>query len=122
MQAALAGLIKENGNRQLVSHVSIDRALSSLKTIYWAARSDPDRWTGYHVRAVSRPPDRGYQVRDGRITLDFSPTSTIPGALYVTRSGSPTLQPRSEDLVFDNRYGGPRRLGPTVLRARIREL
>ena len=73
VQAALAGLIKENGNGPLVSHVSIDRALSSLKTIHWAARSDPDRWTGYHVRAVSRPPDRGYQVRDGRITLDFLP-------------------------------------------------
>ena len=53
VQAALAGLIKENGNGPLVSHVSIDRALSSLKTIHWAARSDPDRWTGYHVRAVS---------------------------------------------------------------------
>lgn len=73
VQAALAGLIKEAGNDPLVSHVSIDRALASLKTIHWAARSDPDRWTGYHVRAVSRPPDRGYRVRDGQITLDFLP-------------------------------------------------
>jgi len=73
VQAALAGLIKENGDGPLVSHVSIDRALASLKTIHWAARSDPDRWTGYHVRAVSRPPDRGYRVRDGRVTLDFLP-------------------------------------------------
>ena len=43
VQAALAGLIKEDGDGPLVSHVSIDRALASLKTIHWAARSDPDQ-------------------------------------------------------------------------------
>lgn len=73
VQAALAGLIKEDNEGPLVSRVSIDRALATLKTIHWAARSDPDRWTGYHVRAGSRPPDRGYRVRDGRVTLDFLP-------------------------------------------------
>ncbi len=73
VQAALAGLVQDSRADPLVSRVSIDRALATLKTIHWAARSDPDRWSGYHVRAVSRPPDRGYRTRDGRITLDFLP-------------------------------------------------
>jgi crotonobetainyl-CoA:carnitine CoA-transferase CaiB-like acyl-CoA transferase len=73
VQAALAGLVREDNAGPLVSRVSIDRALATLKTIHWAARSDPDEWRGYHVRAVSRPPDRGYRTRDGKITLDFLP-------------------------------------------------
>ena len=72
-QAALAGIIKENSAGPLVSRVSIDRALANLKTIHWAARSDPDEWAGYHVTAISRRPDRGYRVRDGAISLDFLP-------------------------------------------------
>jgi crotonobetainyl-CoA:carnitine CoA-transferase CaiB-like acyl-CoA transferase len=70
VQAALAGIIRDGSGGPLVSHVSVDRALATLKTIHWAARSDPDEWRGYHVRAVSRPPDR---TRDGKITLDFLP-------------------------------------------------
>ena len=72
-QVALAGLLR-NGEGPLVGRVSVDRALSTLKTIHWAARSDPDRWAGYHVTAITRQPDRGYRVRDGWITLDFPPT------------------------------------------------
>jgi crotonobetainyl-CoA:carnitine CoA-transferase CaiB-like acyl-CoA transferase len=72
-QVALAGLVR-NDEGPLVGRVSVDRALSTLKTIHWAARSDPDRWAGYHVTAITRQPDRGYRVRDGWITLDFPPT------------------------------------------------
>ncbi len=72
-QAALAGLVR-NEEGPLVGRVSVDRALSSLKTIHWAARSDPDRWAGYHVNAITRQPDNGYRVRDGWVTLDFPPT------------------------------------------------
>ncbi len=72
-QAALAGLVRNEQGR-LVGRVSVDRALSALKTIHWAARSDPDRWAGYHVTAITRQPDSGYRVRDGWVTLDFPPT------------------------------------------------
>jgi crotonobetainyl-CoA:carnitine CoA-transferase CaiB-like acyl-CoA transferase len=74
VQAALAGMLREKtGQAPLVGRVSVDRAAATLKTIHWAARSDPDRWAGYHVLAIDRSPDRGYRVRDGRVTLDFLP-------------------------------------------------
>jgi crotonobetainyl-CoA:carnitine CoA-transferase CaiB-like acyl-CoA transferase len=73
VQAALAGLLRDGNSGPLVARVSIDRAAAVLKTIHWAARSDPDRWAGYHVRAIARAPDRGYRVRDGFVTLDFLP-------------------------------------------------
>jgi crotonobetainyl-CoA:carnitine CoA-transferase CaiB-like acyl-CoA transferase len=73
VQAALAACIRPNQTKPLVSRISVDRALATLKTIHWAARSDPDRWAGYHVRAISRQPDCGYRTRDGWITLDFLP-------------------------------------------------
>ncbi len=47
------------------------RALASLKTIIWAARTRPDDWTGTHVRSRERLVDSGYETLDGRITLDF---------------------------------------------------
>ena len=73
VQAALAGLLDEDGARPILVRVAIDRAAAALKTIHWAARCDPDRWAGYHVRAIARAPDRGYRVRDGFLTLDFLP-------------------------------------------------
>jgi crotonobetainyl-CoA:carnitine CoA-transferase CaiB-like acyl-CoA transferase len=73
VQAALAGLLRDDGQGPLLSRISIDRATATLKTIHWAARSDPDRWLGYHLTAIARQPDRGYRVRDGWVTLDFLP-------------------------------------------------
>jgi crotonobetainyl-CoA:carnitine CoA-transferase CaiB-like acyl-CoA transferase len=73
VQAALAGLLRADGEGSLLSRISIDRATATLKTIHWAARSDPDRWLGYHLTAITRQPDRGYRVRDGWVTLDFLP-------------------------------------------------
>src|SRR5262249_49714505 len=73
VQAALAGLLRDNAREPLLSRISVDRAMATLKTIHWAARSDPDRWLGYHLTAIARQPDRGYRVRDGWITLDFLP-------------------------------------------------
>jgi hypothetical protein len=63
--------LRRTARLPLVARVAIDRAAAALKTIHWAARSDPDRWAGYHVRAIARAPDRGYRVSDGFVTLDF---------------------------------------------------
>src|SRR5262245_65715836 len=41
VQAALVAFIRDQP-KPLVSRISIDRALATLKTIHWAARSDPD--------------------------------------------------------------------------------
>src|SRR6266508_15462 len=73
-QAAMAvtGYIGEPGGRPL--RLGADLAsVSAAATAVWAARSDPDRWLGYHLTAIARQPDRGYRVRDGWVTLDFLP-------------------------------------------------
>ena len=73
VQSALAGLLRDDASSALIGRISMDRALATLKTIHWAARSDPERWTGYHLRAADREPDRGYRVLDGWISLEFLP-------------------------------------------------
>jgi crotonobetainyl-CoA:carnitine CoA-transferase CaiB-like acyl-CoA transferase len=87
VQAALAGLLRDGDEGLLVSRISIDRAIATLKTIHWAARSDPDRWAGYHLTAIARQPDRGYRVRDGWITLDFLPTQGAEWRALCTELG-----------------------------------
>jgi crotonobetainyl-CoA:carnitine CoA-transferase CaiB-like acyl-CoA transferase len=72
-QAVLAGLLQPPGQGPLCARVSIARSLACEKTIHWAARSDPDAWTGYHVAGRDRPPDTGWQARDGAMTLEFPP-------------------------------------------------
>ncbi len=69
---ALATLAALRGSERPV-RVSLSpmRALATLKTIIWAARTRPDAWTGTHVRSRERLVDSGYATRDGRITLDF---------------------------------------------------
>jgi len=72
-QAALAGLLSPAAKGPLRARVSLARSLSCEKTIHWAARSDPDAWTGYHVTGRYRPPDTGWQAADGAMTLEFPP-------------------------------------------------
>lgn len=71
-QAVLAWLFggRVSGEQHEV-RVSALRALATLKTILWAARSRPDSWSGTHVRSRDRLVDSGYRTRDCRITLDF---------------------------------------------------
>ncbi len=69
---ALAALAALRGSERPVRvSVSPLRALASLKTIIWAARTQPDAWTGTHVRSRERLVDSGYETSDGRVTLDF---------------------------------------------------
>jgi crotonobetainyl-CoA:carnitine CoA-transferase CaiB-like acyl-CoA transferase len=68
-QAALAAMVSPH--QPVVVEVSPARSLSTVKSIVWAARTKPDQWDGYHLSAQLRPPDHGYSVRDGRITLEF---------------------------------------------------
>ena len=70
-QATLAWLHGGRAAGAQEIRVSAFRALSTLKTILWAARSRPDAWTGTHVTSRDRLVDSGYRTRDRRITLDF---------------------------------------------------
>ncbi len=73
--------------RPIVARLSPVRALATLKTIIWAARTRPDEWTGSHVRSRERQIDSGYATRDGRITLDFPFTGQEQWRSFVTTLG-----------------------------------
>ncbi len=88
VQAILAWL--HGGRAPATRHdvaVSPLRALSTLKTILWAARTRPDEWVGTHVRSRDRLVDSGYRTRDGRITLDFPPGAEQSWVAFVDELG-----------------------------------
>ena len=88
VQAILAWLHggRANETRHDVA-VSPLRALATLKTILWAARTRPDEWVGTHVRSRDRLVDSGYRTREGRITLDFPVGAERPWAAFVDELG-----------------------------------
>jgi len=88
VQAILAWLHggRANETRHDVA-VSPLRALATLKTILWAARTRPDEWVGTHVRSRDRLVDSGYRTREGRITLDFPVGAERPWAAFVAQLG-----------------------------------
>ena len=105
VQAALAWLTggRVAGARHDVA-VSPLRALFTLKTILWAARTRPDEWVGTHVRSRDRLVDSGYRTRDGRVTLDFpvGADEQWPGLvreLGLDASTIARLQPRWSETV-----------------------
>ena len=88
VQAILAWL--HGGRAPATRHdmaVSPLRALSTLKTILWAARTRPDEWVGTHVRSRDRLVDSGYRTKDGRITLDFPVGAEGSWVRFVTELG-----------------------------------
>lgn len=52
-------------------HVSCLGALMSMKSILFAANSNPDKWEGFHLLGPRWPADTGWETRDGQITFDF---------------------------------------------------
>jgi crotonobetainyl-CoA:carnitine CoA-transferase CaiB-like acyl-CoA transferase len=71
VQATLAHVLSPGGSK--IAIVSPMRAALTDKTIQLASRSDPGAWSGYHVLGGTRPPDRGYRARDGRLSFEFPP-------------------------------------------------
>jgi len=101
-QAILASLATPGIERTI--RVSPLRALSTLKTILWAARSRPDAWTGTHVRSRDRAVDYGYATRDRPVTLDFPYNAHDAWLRFVHEIGLPQktvsrLTPRWHETV-----------------------
>jgi hypothetical protein len=87
--AVLAAMVAPR--KPAIVEVSPARSLSTVKSIVWAARTHPDAWDGYHLSAQRRPPDNGYRVRDGRITLEFPHTARVGWVEFCLRLGVPFL-------------------------------
>jgi crotonobetainyl-CoA:carnitine CoA-transferase CaiB-like acyl-CoA transferase len=71
VHAVLAWLLSPQRVGVQLVRVSPLRSVAALKTVIWAARTSPDRWSGSHVVARDRRIDTGYRVADGWITIDF---------------------------------------------------
>lgn len=67
-QAILAGLFHRlrTGEGQRVS-VNEFGSLLHMRGIMWTSMSDPDDWYGFHLDHYTKPPDYGYQARDGAL-------------------------------------------------------
>ena len=65
-QAILAALFHRlragEGQRVAVSEFG---SLLHMRGIMWSALSDPDDWSGFHLDHYTKPPDYGYQAKDG---------------------------------------------------------
>ena len=65
-QAILAALFHRlragEGQRVAVSEFG---SLLHMRGIMWSALSDPDDWFGFHLDHYTKPPDYGYQAKDG---------------------------------------------------------
>lgn len=72
VQAMLAMAIARDGNgRGDYCHISVLGQTLSLKTILLAAQSDPDTWSGFHLKGPHLPADTGWPAADGQVTFDF---------------------------------------------------
>jgi CoA:oxalate CoA-transferase len=69
-QAVLAALFRRSrdGQGQRVD-VSLFGSLLVTRATLWAALSNPDDWFGFHTDSYVKPPDHGYQAKDGALTV-----------------------------------------------------
>jgi crotonobetainyl-CoA:carnitine CoA-transferase CaiB-like acyl-CoA transferase len=49
--------------------VSLFGCMLMMRSTLWAALSNPDDWFGFHNDSYVKPPDYGYQARDGSLML-----------------------------------------------------
>ncbi len=56
---------RSEGSRRV--HVSLFGSMLFLRSTMWAALSNPDDWWGLHLDSYLKPPDHGYQTKDGRL-------------------------------------------------------
>jgi formyl-CoA transferase len=69
-QAVLAALFRrfQDGEGQRVD-VSLFGSMLVTRATLWAALSNPDDWGGFHTDSYLKPPDHGYQAKDGALTV-----------------------------------------------------
>jgi len=69
-QGILAALYRRerDGLGQRVE-VSLFGCLVTMRSIMWAALSNPDDWSGFHLDSFRKPPEAGFRTKDGLVTM-----------------------------------------------------
>ena len=70
VQGILAALYRRHrdGLGQRIE-VSLYGCLVTMRSIMWAALSNPDDWSGFHLDSYRKPPEAGFRAKDGLITM-----------------------------------------------------
>ena len=75
VQAICAALLARDqiGSGQRID-MSLFGSLLAMRSTLWVAHSNPDEWWGFHLDSYVRPPDHGYQCKDGSIFFSLART------------------------------------------------
>jgi crotonobetainyl-CoA:carnitine CoA-transferase CaiB-like acyl-CoA transferase len=97
-QAALAGLWRraQDGQGQRVD-VSLFGSMLEMRVTLWAALSNPDEWFGFHNDSYVRPPETGYQCKDGAVTMVVGRISDEQWQALTAELGLDQLTPEEQE-------------------------
>ncbi|HEU0075408.1 MAG TPA: CoA transferase [Dehalococcoidia bacterium] len=96
-QAALAALWRrhQDGQGQRVD-VSLFGSMLEMRVTLWAALSNPDEWYGFHNDSYVRPPETGYQCKDGAVTMVVGRINDEQWAALIAELGLDQLSPEEQ--------------------------
>jgi crotonobetainyl-CoA:carnitine CoA-transferase CaiB-like acyl-CoA transferase len=102
-QGILAALWRRfrDGEGQRVD-ISLFGCMLMMRSTLWAALSNPDEWFGFHNDSYVRPPDTGYQCKDGAITVVVGRISDEEFAGLMTDLGMDELSPEEQQKARRN--------------------
>jgi crotonobetainyl-CoA:carnitine CoA-transferase CaiB-like acyl-CoA transferase len=110
-QGSLAALWRrfQDGEGQRVD-VSLFGCMLMMRSTLWAALSNPDEWFGFHNESYVRPPDTGYQCKDGAVTVVVGRIPDEQFAALMHDLGMDELSPEEQQKARVN-IGANSRLG-----------
>ncbi len=96
-QGILAALWRRfhDGEGQRVD-VSLFGCMLMMRSTLWTALSNPDEWFGFHNDSYVRPPDTGYQCKDGAVTVVVGRISDEAFAGLMSDLGMDELSPEEQ--------------------------
>ena len=70
-----------------------------MRSTLWAALTNPDDWFGFHNDSYVKPPDHGYQAKDGAIQIVVGRLSDEQWEALLRRPRSRTLTAEEQHLL-----------------------